>query len=70
MVEKSPVGQNLEEHTFFIPAGTVRTGNKKRVVLTIKSNTWNPGEYGIKGYPSQLGIKVYWIKVIREAYLQ
>ncbi len=64
VVEKSPVGQNLEEHTFFIPAGTVRTGNKKRVVLTIKSNTWNPGEYGIKGYPSQLGIKVDWIKIV------
>ena len=63
VIEGYCVGEGLKEHEFFIPAGSVKTGDKKRVVLTIESNTWNPGEYGIKGYPSHLGIKIYWIKI-------
>ena len=58
-----PIGDTLKEHEFLIPAGSVRTGDKKRVVLTIESNTWNPAEYDIGGYPDRLGLKVYWVRI-------
>lgn len=63
VIEDYPVGESLKEHKFLIPAGRVKTGDKKRVILTIESNTWNPDEYGIKGYPDELGIKVYWVRI-------
>ena len=65
VIENYLIGGNLKEHRFFIPAGTVKTKDKKRVVLTVKSNTWNPDEYGIRGYPDQLGIMIYWVKISR-----
>ena len=65
VIEDHLVGPELKEHAFFIPAGTARTGGKKRAVLTIRSNTWDPAEQGIRGYPRELGIRVYWVKLSR-----
>jgi len=56
-------GPAFKAHKILIPAGKIRTGNKKRVVLTIISNTWQPSKYGIKGYPKQLGVLIQWIKI-------
>ncbi len=36
-----------------------------RAILTLKSTTWNPYEFGIRGYPRHLGVLIDWIKVKR-----
>ena len=59
------VAGQLEEHQFFIPAGTVTTGGKKRAVLTIRSTTWDPARQGIRGYPDKLGVKLHWVRISR-----
>jgi len=57
------IGENMDEYYFKIPANSVDTGNKHRVVLTIRTNTWNPEDYGIKGYPDGLGILLDYVKI-------
>ena len=60
------IGSKLAEYKIIISPGRVKTRTKQRVVLRIESNTWDPGKYGIRGYPEQSGILVDWIKIEKD----
>jgi hypothetical protein len=59
------IGENMQEYYFKIPPNVIDSGNKHRVTLTIRVNTWGPEEYGIKGYPDGLGILLDYIVLKR-----
>jgi uncharacterized membrane protein (UPF0136 family) len=63
IAENINIGEEMKEYEVNIPPDIVDTGNNKRAILTIRSNTWSPADYGIKGYPDNLGILLDWVKI-------
>lgn len=59
IVEDYRISEEMKEHVFKILA--IESG--RRAVLKIKSTTWSPNKYGIKGFPDGLGILLDWVKV-------
>ena len=65
VAEDYAVDEEMTDHIFHIPAGTVNTGRgRRRVVLTLYSTTWDPDNYGITGYPDGLGVLIDEVVII------
>ena len=63
LAEDYHIDSEFKEYVFVIPAGYLNVENKHRGVLTIQSNTWDPMDCGIKGYPENCGILIDWIEI-------
>lgn len=62
IVKDYPVDKTLKEHVFEVPSNS-RFEHTSRVILVIESTTWDPYKYGIKKFPSRLGVLLDWIKI-------
>jgi hypothetical protein len=45
------------------PAVAPATAPGPRRRLRIESSTWNPREYGLRGFPDSLGLLVDWVEI-------
>jgi len=63
VAENIRVSEKMDEYSFCVNAGSIATKNSNRVTLTIKSSTWNPKDYGISGFPEDLGVLLDWVKI-------
>jgi hypothetical protein len=62
LAKNLPLQPKLREIHLRIPKAFLKN-SKSRVTLTLEANPWNPYQVGIKGFPSQLGVLLDWIKI-------
>jgi len=59
--ERLSVSADMTELIFPAAAPATAPGPRRR--LRIESSTWNPREYGLRGFPDGLGLLVDWIEI-------
>lgn len=63
LIKEIEVSNEVKEYRLIVPASMAEPSFHHRAVLRLESTTWNPYRYGIKGYSSNLGVLLDWVKV-------